>query len=106
MAWGTLELQPIPVMIDRINTGIGCSSNVPQAIRGDPAEGALKPVSVAQVQQDAESYRGQRVRWGGSIIAVRNLPDNTEIEVLSRPLDSDGEPRAEGASGHALGSIK
>jgi outer membrane lipoprotein len=76
-------------------TGIGCSSNVPQAIRGDPAEGALKPVSVAQVQQDAESYRGQRVRWGGSIIAVRNLPRSTEIEVLSRPLDGDGEPRAD-----------
>ena len=76
-------------------TGIGCSSNVPQAIRADPAEGALKPVSVAQVQQGAESYRGERVRWGGSIIAVRNLPDNTEIEVLSRPLDSDGEPRAD-----------
>jgi len=76
-------------------TGIGCSSNVPQAIRGNPAEGALKPVSVAQVQHGAGSYSGQRVRWGGSIIAVRNLSDSTEIEVLSRPLDGDGEPRAD-----------
>jgi outer membrane lipoprotein len=76
-------------------TGIGCSSNVPQAIRADPAEGALTPVSVAQVQQGADAYSGQRVRWGGSIIAVRNLPHSTEVEVLSRPLDSDGEPRTD-----------
>jgi outer membrane lipoprotein len=79
--------------------GIGCSSGVPPAIRGDTAEGALNPVSVEQVQRDAESYRGQRVRWGGSIIAVRNLPQSTEIEVLSRPLDGAGEPRAEADGG-------
>jgi len=73
---------------------IGCSSGVPPAIRGEIAEGTLNPVSVEQVKHDAESYRGELVRWGGSIIAVRNLPRSTEIEVLSRPLDKDGEPRA------------
>lgn len=37
---------------------------------------------------------GQPVRWGGSILAVRNLPSHTEIEILARPLNADGEPRA------------
>lgn len=73
--------------------GIGCSSSVPPAIRGDVPGPALQPLSVAQVQRGAEAYSGQRVRWGGSIIALRNLPRSTEIEVLSRPLANDGEPR-------------
>jgi outer membrane lipoprotein len=75
--------------------GIGCSSGVPPAIRGDVPGQPLNPVSVAQVQRGADAYSGQRVRWGGSILAVRNLPNSTEIEVLSRTLASDGEPRAD-----------
>jgi outer membrane lipoprotein len=67
----------------------GCASPIPQAIRTAPRPA----VTVAQVQQDPASYPGQRVRWGGTIIAVNNLPDLTEVEVLSRPLDADGEPR-------------
>ncbi len=60
-----------------------------------PPKERLSPSRSRRSSTDAESYSGQRVRWGGSIIAVRNLPDNTEVEVLSRPLDSDGEPRAD-----------
>ncbi|WP_295384446.1 Slp family lipoprotein [uncultured Thiodictyon sp.] len=67
----------------------GCASPVPQAIRSAPGQA----LTVAQVQQDPASVAGQRVRWGGTIIAVANLADATEIEVLSRPLESDGEPR-------------
>jgi starvation-inducible outer membrane lipoprotein len=77
---------------------------VPPAIRGDTAEGALNPVSVEQVQRDAESYRGQRVRWGGSIIAVRNLPQSTEIEVYpgrwTAMANHARTPTAPGGSSH------
>jgi outer membrane lipoprotein len=75
--------------------GLGCSSSVPPAIRGDIPGQTLRSLTVAQAQRGADVYSGQRVRWGGSILAVRNLPDSTEIEVLSRPLDRDGEPRAD-----------
>jgi len=68
----------------------GCASQVPATIRTAPAV----TVDLAQVQRDPARFTGQPVRWGGTIIAVRNHPDNTEIEVLARPLDAVGAPRA------------
>lgn len=38
---------------------------------------------------------GKRVRWGGLIISVTPSGEKTCFEVLSRPLDSDGEPKPE-----------
>jgi len=34
----------------------------------------------------------QRVLWGGLIVATRNFKNSSQIEILSYPLDSDGEP--------------
>ncbi len=70
---------------------VGCASGVPQTIR----EGVAASPSLAEVQQHPERYLGRRVRWGGSILAVRNLARTTEIEVLARPLDGLGEPDAD-----------
>jgi outer membrane lipoprotein len=36
---------------------------------------------------------GRTVRWGGTIVSVTNRAHSTEIEILARPLDGDGEPR-------------
>lgn len=83
----------VQILIAMLTVG-GCASTVPVAIRGDIPDAP----TVHQVQQDTEAYLGRRVRWGGSILTVRNLADSTEIEMLARPLDSDGEPRA-GADG-------
>lgn len=38
------------------------------------------------------TYHGQTAIWGGLIIQARNMKDKSEIEVLSYPLDADGEP--------------
>lgn len=73
-------------------TLIGCASQIPQAIRDAPGV----PVDLTQVQQEPARFKGQRVRWGGSIIAVVNNPDSTAIEVLALPLGIDGQPRAGG----------
>ncbi|WP_295441616.1 Slp family lipoprotein [uncultured Thiodictyon sp.] len=78
-----------PTLVLLIALG-GCASPIPKAIRTAP----VTAVTVAQVQQEPARYPDQRVRWGGTIIAVNNLADVTEIEVLSRPLDSDGEPHS------------
>lgn len=72
----------------------GCASQIPQAIRTEPAQ----PTTVAQVQQAPAALAGRQVRWGGRIVATINLPDSTEIEVLSRALNTDGRPRT-GAPG-------
>jgi outer membrane lipoprotein len=70
----------------------GCAtSRVPEAIRESPP----RPVAVAAAQRSPNDFLGHRVRWGGTIIAVHNRERTTEIEVLSRPLGADGEPREE-----------
>ena len=71
-----------------------CASNIPEAIRS--AQPSV--VRATEVQRAPETYRGTLVRWGGSIVAVRNLKDETRIEVVSRRLDGSGRPLAEDRS--------
>lgn len=66
----------------------GCASSVPRTIRDAP----VSQLTVAAVQQAPDQATGERVRWGGSIIAVVNLERSTQVEVLTRPLDRNGEP--------------
>jgi outer membrane lipoprotein len=73
----------------------GCAtSRVPEAIREAPQPSP----SVSAVQQQPDVHLGQRVRWGGKILAVHNARTTTEIEILAAPLGSDGKPQ-EGESG-------
>jgi len=69
----------------------GCASDLPAALREAPAT----TVTPVEVQAGAGSYLGQRVRWGGTIIAVTNLAQRTDVEVLARPLDGSGSPRSD-----------
>lgn len=66
----------------------GCATPVPPPIR-QPVAGAP---SVAAVRSDPNAYQGRRVRWGGTIASLDNRHDATWIEVVSRPLHSDGQP--------------
>lgn len=74
----------------------GCAggATVPESIR-NPA--TATPVTVGEVQTDPNRHVGQRVRWGGSIIAVNNHERSTDVEVLALPLEPGGAPRS-GAS--------
>ncbi len=60
----------------------GCAS-VPKPLQGEFG---------SQSPQQATG-EGERVRWGGSVIAVEPLPDRTCFQVLGRPLDASGRPR-------------
>jgi outer membrane lipoprotein len=46
----------------------------------------------SQVAVSPEQYSHGDVIWGGSVIAVRNFPDHSEIEILAFPLDSSQRP--------------
>jgi len=50
-------------------------------------------LTVTQVQQEPGGFVGRQVLWGGTIIGVRNGERTTEIEILSRPLATNGKPR-------------
>jgi len=72
----------------------GCASAVPQAIREVPPD----DVQIAQARRAPQAYRGKEVRWGGKIASVRNLKDETEVEIVGRRLNGDGRPRDEDIS--------
>lgn len=65
-------------------------------------EGVNRSLTPAQANA-TQAYQGQTALWGGLIISSRNLKDSSEIEVLSYPLDEQGEPnRAGSAQGRFL----
>jgi outer membrane lipoprotein len=51
-------------------------------------------VSFAQVANAPDAYKGKTVLFGGDIIETQNLPDNTLILVLQRPIGRRGQPAA------------
>ncbi len=73
------------------------------ACAGNPPRG-LEPLAAdaptaAQVQTDPAGLRGREVRWGGEILSIENLSRDTEIEIYSRPLFDNAEPKPDGGEG-------
>lgn len=68
---------------------VGCASS-PVALEGEQIE-AFGPAHVL----DGQSGPGDRVVWGGRIVGLRNLPDETEIHLVSYPLDRGDRPRVD-----------
>jgi outer membrane lipoprotein len=58
---------------------------------GASTRGEAEPGPAAAVADPAR-FQGQRVQWGGQIVAVHNLRNRTELEVLAFPLSSGGRP--------------
>lgn len=66
----------------------GCASAVPEAIRNLPPGN----VQISQVREQPQQFRGTVVRWGGSILNIRNESDHTILEIVGRDLDKEGRP--------------
>jgi outer membrane lipoprotein len=80
----------------------GCASKVPSAIREAPPD---QPTAAA-ARAATEPLRGQAVRWGGELVAVRNLAKTSELEILARRLAGDGEPDPDSAAeGRFIGRV-
>ena len=69
--------------------GAGCAS-----LDSRPPGGQLAPTPRQMAAMDIPE-KGTKVRWGGVIISIRNLQYNTEIDVISYPISSHGEPQPE-----------
>jgi outer membrane lipoprotein len=81
----------------------GCASKVPEFIRTAPAG----DIRVDEVQQSSEEFIQNKIRWGGNIISVRNLQDETHIEILSVKLSKSGKPKESSKSrGRFIARIK
>jgi outer membrane lipoprotein len=55
---------------------------------------ATVTVPASQVAQSPERYINGEVVWGGRIVAVANLANSSEIELLAYPLDGSQRPKA------------
>lgn len=67
----------------------GCASDVPQGIRQAPPSA----VGPAEARAEPQRLAGVAVRWGGTIASVENRRDETWVDVVARPLASDGSPQ-------------
>lgn len=59
-----------------------------------------------QIAGSPNNFPQAQVIWGGEVIGVQNLADQTRIEVLAYPLDSSQRPRLkEPATGRFLAEV-
>lgn len=68
----------------------GCAHVISKDLRtkSDPS------LTLAQVRQNPEMFKGKMVLWGGEIIETTNLKDaSTQIEIFQMPLGWRGEPK-------------
>lgn len=71
-----------------------CASKPPAPISKTPVE----RLTLAEVRAEPGRFIGTEVRWGGVITRVENKEKQTWIEVVSRELRKDGEPKLDGKS--------
>ena len=73
-----------------------CASypDLPEGIRTPPSS----DLSLTDVRESPDSFRGREVRWGGTILDVRNQAEHSWVEVLAYPLQRSGRPDTDGQS--------
>ena len=57
-----------------------------------------RAITITELRANPQAYIGQRVLVGGEILSTEPRASETEVEVLTRPLDSEGRPRRTDAS--------
>lgn len=49
-------------------------------------------LTAARVSAAPDAHNGARIVWGGVIVTTRNMPDHSEMEILSYPLNGAQRP--------------
>ena len=65
----------------------------------DSTEPAYEKIPFSEILASPESYRGKVVRLGGVIVNTENLKEETVLEILEKPLSSQGRPTSGDRSG-------
>jgi outer membrane lipoprotein len=86
--------QPVAILLLLSALLQGCAASIPAALRDAPQQSP----SLGQVRAQPDNYIDLRLRWGGNIVKVENLPQTTRIEIVARQLSSRGEPLDENSS--------
>jgi outer membrane lipoprotein len=67
----------------------GCAPPFPK----ETLDKVNKDISFLALKAEPEKFKGTWVMLGGMIVATKNTKEGTLIEVLQKPLDTDGRPR-------------
>ncbi len=68
--------------------GAGCAPPFPKPL----LEKIDRTLFLKDLQKSPEQYRGRWVMLGGMIVDAKNTKEGTLVEVLQKPLDSEGRP--------------
>ncbi len=60
---------------------------------------AEQRITPQQAADNIGLVQNKSIAWGGIIVAARNLASQTQLEVLSYPLDGNGRPEREAKAG-------
>ena len=67
---------------------VGCAPPFPK----DLLDKTDRNVSFVALQKEPERFSGKLLMLGGTIVDTKNLKEGTQIEVLQKPLDGEGQP--------------
>jgi outer membrane lipoprotein len=74
---------------------IGCVALTAACATPAPLRGEFAEVTPADFARSSETtVTPQRVRWGGTILSLRNSPQESCFEILARPLSYSARPTA------------
>ena len=86
----------------------GCSTAPANRSAGEETGSAVSASGpgVASVIKNPELHQRSSVRWGGTLVSIENTEDATLLEIIGRPLNSDGRPiESEQSSGRFLAVV-
>jgi len=66
----------------------GCAPPFPK----ETLDKVNRNVSFQELKKEPEKFKGTSVMLGGMIVGSKNAKEGTLIEILQRPLDTDGRP--------------
>jgi outer membrane lipoprotein len=82
------RMVPILVILAAGLWAAGCAPTFPREV----TDRIDRRVSFKELQGDPEKFKGTWVMLAGVIISSRNAKEGTLIEILHKPMDSDGRP--------------
>lgn len=68
--------------------GLSACSHVPKGIRKAPTPN----IQIADAVKNFSANRGHQVRWGGFIIDIENLENQSIVQIMAYPLNRYGKP--------------
>lgn len=90
-----IAIRPLALLLSTLAALLLAACAPAPIYQAPPGTLAATPMQVAQAP---ERYERGNVIWGGTVVSVKNLAGDTEIEVLAYPLDASQRPRLKGAA--------